>query len=108
MMRTGGTESMAPDTFDEEAAFLAANISSFGGDSQAGASLGCITPALDACLELFFDMLRNPRFDEARLQIEKGNILEVDAPRETMTPATSSAASGIFFSTARITTQAAA
>lgn len=76
MMRTGGTESMAPDTFDEEAAFLAADLSSFGGDAQAGASLGCITPALDECLELFFDMLRNPRFDDERLQIEKGNILE--------------------------------
>lgn len=76
MIRTGGTESMTPETFDEEAEFLAASISSSGGDAQASASLGCITPELDACLGLFFEMLRRPRFDESRLQIEKGNILE--------------------------------
>ncbi len=76
MMRTGGTQSMTPETFDEETAFLAANISSSGGNAQASASLGCITPQLDACLGLFFEMLRTPRFDESRLQIEKGNILE--------------------------------
>lgn len=76
MMRSGGTKDMDPETYDEEAAFLAANISSFGGDSQAGASLGCITPQLDACLALFFDMLRNPGFDEARLQVDKGNVAE--------------------------------
>lgn len=76
MMRTGGTESMTPETFDEEAEFLAASISSSGGDAQASAGLGCITPELDACLGLFFEMLRTPRFDETRLQIEKGNILE--------------------------------
>jgi len=76
MMRSGGTEKMPPDVFDEEAEFLAASISSFGGDSQAGASLRCITPELDASLGLFFDMLRTPRFDESRLAVEKGNILE--------------------------------
>lgn len=76
LMRSGGTKDMDPETFDEEAAFLAADISSFGGDSQAGASLGCITPELDACLGLFFDMLRNPGFDEERLQVDKGNVLE--------------------------------
>lgn len=76
MIRSGGTASMTPEAFDEEAEFLAANISSFGGDAQSGASLGCITPELDACLELFFEMLRHPRFDDTRLQIEKGNILE--------------------------------
>lgn len=67
---------MTPDAFDEQAEFLAANISTFGGDAQSGASLGCITPELDGCLELFFEMLRRPRFDDGRLEIQKGNILE--------------------------------
>jgi len=81
MMRSGGTERMAPDIFDEEVEFLASSISSFGGDSQAGANLRCITPELDASLALFFDVLRTPRFDEGRLQIEKGNILEAMGQR---------------------------
>ena len=81
MMRSGGTEKMAPDIFDEEVEFLASSISSFGGDSQAGANLRCITPELDASLALFFDVLRTPRFDEGRLQIEKGNILEAMGQR---------------------------
>jgi len=72
---------MPPDVFDEEAEFLAANISSFGGDAQAGASLQSITPALDDSLGLYFDMLRSPRFDEGRLAVEKGNILEAMAQR---------------------------
>ena len=76
MMRSGGTEKMTPDTFDEEVEFLASIISTFGGDSQAGASLRCITPELDASVDLFFDVLRTPRFDEGRLAIEKRSILE--------------------------------
>ena len=76
LMRAGGTAKMAPDVFDEEAEFLAASISSFGGGTQGGASLRAITTELDASLELFFDMLREPRFDEERLAIEKGNVLE--------------------------------
>ena len=76
LIRSGGTESMTPEAFDEEAEFLAANISSFGGDTQAGASVACITPELDASLALFFDMLRHPRFDQGRLDVEKGNLKE--------------------------------
>ena len=76
LIRTGGTESLTPDDFDEQVEFLAARLSSYGGDSQAGASLRCITPVLDESLRLLFDMLRHPRFDTERLETEKGNVLE--------------------------------
>jgi zinc protease len=76
LIRTGGTESSSPGDFDEQVEFLAASLSSYGGDAQAGARLSCITPVLDDSLELFFDMLRHPRFDAERLAIEKGNVLE--------------------------------
>jgi predicted Zn-dependent peptidase len=76
LIRTGGTEELDPAAFDEEVEYLAARISSFGGDSRAGARLECITPVLDRAMDVFFEMLRRPRFDEARLAVEKENLLE--------------------------------
>ncbi len=76
LLRTGGTERLDPARFDEEVEFLAAGISAFGGDSRSGASLDCITPVLDSAIELFFEMLRRPRFDEGRLAVEKETLLE--------------------------------
>ena len=76
LLRAGGTSRLDPGAFDEEVEFLAAGISAFGGDSRAGANLDCITPVLDEAMDLFFEMLRTPRFDESRLKVEKENILE--------------------------------
>jgi predicted Zn-dependent peptidase len=76
LLRTGGIERLAPDAFDEEAEFLAASISSSGNDDSGSASLRCITPVLDESMALFFEMLRTPRFDAARLAIQKSNLLE--------------------------------
>ncbi|MCB1008770.1 MAG: insulinase family protein [Acidobacteria bacterium] len=76
MLRKGGTASLSPEAFDEKADFLAAGISSSAGDLAAIAALDVITPALPEGLDLFFQMLREPRFDEKRLAIEKGLILE--------------------------------
>jgi predicted Zn-dependent peptidase len=76
LLRTGGTERLDPAAFDEEVEFLAASLTAFGGDSRSGANLECITPVLDSAMDLFFEMLRSPRFDDGRLGIEKEGILE--------------------------------
>lgn len=76
LLRTGGTERLDPAAFDEEVEFLAAGISAFSGDSRAAANLDCISPVLDQAMDLFFEMLQKPRFDEARLTIEKESLLE--------------------------------
>ena len=76
MIRRGGAGEQGPDEFDEAADFLAAQLSSFVGDTQAGASMNCTSQTLDDCLTLFFEMIRTPRFDEDRLALEKTNILE--------------------------------
>ncbi|HJN46029.1 MAG: peptidase M16 [Acidobacteria bacterium] len=68
-LRAGGTTTMSATDFDEEAAFLAASIGSNIGATSGGASLNCLTKDLDTCLDLFFDMLRNPGFDEGRLAL---------------------------------------
>lgn len=76
MMRKGGTRDLTPEEFDEKVDFLAAGLASSAGDLAALASLDVITPALSDGLDLFFQMLREPRFDDKRLAIEKGLILE--------------------------------
>lgn len=76
MLRRGGAGDMPPREFDERVDFLAAQMSSFTGDTGGGASLNCITPVLDEAMTLFFTMLREPRFDEERFGIEKTNALE--------------------------------
>ena len=70
-MRAGGTASMGPAEFDEEAAFLAAQISSGIGSTSGSAGMNCLTKDLDTCLDMFFEMLRAPAFDDNRLELAK-------------------------------------
>jgi zinc protease len=75
-MRVGGTAKRTPQEFDERADFLAAQIGSSSGDTGARVSLNVLSTALDEGLDLLFEMLRAPRFDDERLAVEKGKILE--------------------------------
>jgi len=75
-MRSGGTKTRPPAVFDEEAAFLAANINSGMGATQGQASLNCLSKEIDAGLELFVDMLRNPGFAEDRLKLARSQMLQ--------------------------------
>ena len=76
LLRKGGTRSLTPQEFDEKVDFLAAEIGSAAADVRATASLDTISAALPEALDLFFEMLTAPRFDEQRLAIEKGITLE--------------------------------
>ena len=75
-MRAGGTTSMSAADFDEQAAFLAAQIGSSVGGTSGGANLGCLTKDLQVCLDLFFDMLQNPGFDADRLALAKSQSIQ--------------------------------
>ena len=75
-MRAGGTTTMSAADFDEQSAFLAAQIGSNVGATTGAANLNCLTKDLGACLDLFFDMLRNPGFDEDRLALAKSQSIQ--------------------------------
>jgi predicted Zn-dependent peptidase len=75
-MRSGGTTHMKAETFDEEAAFLAANLTSSMGDTQGVVNLNCLTKDIDRALELFFDMLENPGFQPDRIALYKDQIVQ--------------------------------
>ncbi|HLU47523.1 MAG TPA: pitrilysin family protein [Planctomycetota bacterium] len=85
LMRTGGTASYSPDEFDEEADFLAADISCSFQDYEGIASLNCLTKDFERALDLFFEMVARPRFDTDRLAIQKGRILQSLARRNDST-----------------------
>lgn len=75
-MRAGGTTTRSADEFDEAADFLAAILNSGVGDTQGNAGLNCLAKDIDGALDLFFDMLRNPGFQEDRLALAKSQILQ--------------------------------
>ncbi|MGI8783001.1 MAG: M16 family metallopeptidase [Acidobacteriota bacterium] len=75
-MRTGGTTSKNAEEFDEAADFLAAQISSFIGDTQGSAGLNCLSKDIDQGLALLFDMLRNPGFQADRIALAKSQALQ--------------------------------
>lgn len=76
LLRVGGAGEMSAEEFDERADFLAAQLSSYTGDVRGGVLLNCITSTLDETLDLLFAMLRTPRFQQDRIEIEKDDLLE--------------------------------
>lgn len=76
MIRTGGSSLMGASELDEEFDFLAADVSVGVGGSNASASVNTLTSNLERTFELFVDMLRNPRFDQGRLETLRGQALE--------------------------------
>lgn len=75
-IRAAGTTSKTAEEFDEAADFLAAFISSNIGPLQGNASLNLLTKDIDQGLALYFDMLKNPRFQEDRLKLAKSQLLQ--------------------------------
>jgi predicted Zn-dependent peptidase len=84
-MRAGGTARATPEELDEELAYLAANMLSAIDDEDASASFNCLAKDLPRVLELFFDMLRTPRFDAARLELKRSQDLQSLARRNDRT-----------------------
>lgn len=75
-MRAGGTTSKTAEEFDEASDFLAANISSSIGATQGNASVNLLAKDVDQGLGLYFDMLKNPGFQEDRIKLAKSQILQ--------------------------------
>ena len=76
MMREGGAGERSPEELDERVEFLAAQISVSSRDTEARASLRTITPVFEESLDLFFEVLMQPRFDEARFSVRQENVRE--------------------------------
>ena len=76
-MSMGGTKTKSPAAFDEETAFLAAQIRSGVSEIGGEAGLNCLSKDLDAGLAAVYrHACRNPAFDEARLKIAKSASIQ--------------------------------
>jgi zinc protease len=76
LIRRGGTTTLSPASLDERLDFLAAEVRSFVGPEQSGASINCLRRNFDEAFALFLDMLQHPGFDPDRLRICQDEIIE--------------------------------
>lgn len=76
VMRTGGAGRMTGDQIDEELEFLAANISVGISEESGSAVLDIQKKDFLRGLTLFADILRNPAFDPAKVELAKRQTLE--------------------------------
>jgi zinc protease len=85
LMRTGGTSSLEPDAVDARLEFLPATISIGASYDALSGDLSCVKEAFPEALDILAGMLLRPRFDAARLEVERARIVEAirrrwDAP----------------------------
>ncbi|HEX9157429.1 MAG TPA: pitrilysin family protein [Syntrophales bacterium] len=76
VMRTGGAANLTGDKVDEELEYLAAPISISLGMEYGTGSLTVLKKDLVRAFKIFADILRNPSFDEAKLDQEKNLKIE--------------------------------
>lgn len=86
LIRRGGTRTLAAEELDERLDFLAANVSTSISATSGSASLNCLRDNLDESLELFVEMLREPRFQEDRLKLAREQMIQ-DLERRNDDPA---------------------
>ena len=73
--RTGGAGELDAKALDEELDFLAASLSTSVGGISGSVNLNLLSKDVDRGLALLADVLREPRFDEARLAKAKEDML---------------------------------
>ena len=73
--RTGGAGDLDAKALDQELDFLAAQLSTSVGDTSGRVSLNLLAKDLDRGLALLMDVLRNPRFEDARLAKAKEDMI---------------------------------
>jgi zinc protease len=76
MMRTGGTAEMTPDQVDQAIELMPAQVGLDAGSDAFSGSLSALRAKFPEALQIFAGMLRSPRFDAARLEVERARALE--------------------------------
>lgn len=76
LLRGGGTEGMDPDKIDSRLDNIASTINIVSEKEAVVASIYCRTEYFEESLDLLLDMLFKPRFDEARFELYKKQMLD--------------------------------
>jgi predicted Zn-dependent peptidase len=67
---------MSAEDVDEKFAYFAAQASVSGGSTTVVAGLNCLSSNFDESFKLWIDILRHPRFQASRVQLEKDEYIE--------------------------------
>ena len=81
-MRTGGTQQMTPEQLDEQLEHLSAQLSVGIGVEAGAAMLDVLKKDFRVGLGIFADVLRRPRFDASRVELEKLQAMEAIRRRQ--------------------------
>jgi len=76
LLRAGGTENLSPDSVDHLLDFYALQTTFGGGGGSTFSSLNTLTKHLDPALELWAEILRNPRFDSLEVEVWRDRQVE--------------------------------
>ncbi|MGL4611363.1 MAG: M16 family metallopeptidase [Trueperaceae bacterium] len=76
MLREGGAGDLSPDEMDIQLETLAASIEASADTNLATVGFSSLTETIDNVLPLWFDTMTRPTFDERRLEVERGGLLE--------------------------------
>ncbi|WP_233992640.1 M16 family metallopeptidase [Salinibacter altiplanensis] len=74
VMRTGGTESMAPDSLNTVLENIAATVETSIGETSGSAYMSTLADHVDTVLPVFAEVLRRPAFAEDRVQQAKSQV----------------------------------
>ena len=77
VMRTGGTITRRPDEINEILEFLAASVEVDIDDETGSIELWTLKKNLDTSLEVFADILRNPAFEQSKVDLAIQQMLEI-------------------------------
>ncbi len=85
LLRSTGTTTLSPDSVDQVIEFYAVQTAFGGGGQSAFTSINTLTRHLPEAMAIWTDLLRNPGFDPARVEVWRGQELE-DVRRRSDTP----------------------
>jgi len=73
--RTGGTKNMSPKKIDEELEFVSAHIKASAGLDLSKFAMYCLQKDVKNVLDIYFDLMLSPAFEEDRLEIIRKGLL---------------------------------
>jgi len=76
MLRYGGTAELSPDSVEQLLDFYAMQTSFESSGVSLGASLNTLTDHLDESLDLWWDLVASPGFDQEQIDVWRGRELE--------------------------------
>ncbi|MCP3964600.1 MAG: hypothetical protein GY719_42770 [bacterium] len=74
VLRSGGTENVPSDELDDMLEDRAATIESFAGLTNAGVNMSSLRDDFPEMLRIFADVLRNPAFEQDKLDVAKNQV----------------------------------